>query len=356
MKRKYQDQLTKISRHKIAALVIISSLVVSLTSCKKDKSSSTDLVGDWVSLSSFAGKPRYDAVVFTIGNAAYVGLGYNGEDRLQDFWKYDPDMDSWTQVDNYIGVGRSGAVAFSVDGKGYVGLGYDGKSKLNDFYSFDPTQPKGHQWDTVDNFGGTARYGAVAFALGNAGYVGTGYDDYYRKDFWKFDPTQPRGQQWSEIANFRGEKRLDAAAFVIGSKAYLVTGVANANYWNDFYEFDPTADTVWKEKGKITDALDDSEVDDDYTSLIGIGKVAFAINGKGYLATGGQGTVGKIVWEYTPETDTWIQKTSMEGTERIDAVGFGLGNRGYVTTGRTSSYYFDDIWGFDPFTEYNESN
>jgi predicted porin len=77
----------------------------------------------------------------------------------------------------------------------------------------------------------------------------------------------------------------------------------------------------------------------------------FSIGTKGYLATGGQ-TTGVECWEYNPGTDVWIEKTSFEGTIRSDAVGFTIGNRGYVVTGRSGSFYFDDIWALDPDATY----
>jgi predicted porin len=40
----------------------------------------------------------------------------------------------------------------------------------------------------------------------------------------------------------------------------------------------------------------------------------------------------------------------------MDAVGFSIDNVGYITTGRSSSYYFDDIWAFDPNAEYEEED
>ncbi|MGB8492147.1 MAG: galactose oxidase, partial [Bacteroidales bacterium] len=97
----------------------------------------------------------------------------------------------------------------------------------------------------------------------------------------------------------------------------------------------------------------DETFDDKYTTIVGTGKVGLSIGGKGYLATGGQ-TSGVETWEYNPAQDLWTEKTNFEGSARTDAVGFVLDNRGYVTTGKSSNYYFDDIWGFDPNAAYNE--
>jgi predicted porin len=85
-------------------------------------------------------------------------------------------------------------------------------------------------------------------------------------------------------------------------------------------------------------------------------KVAFSINGKGYIATGGAGNAGTSVWEYDPASDLWNKKTSFESTGRTEAVGFSIGGYGYVTTGMNSGYYFDDLWGFKPNDEQQSNN
>lgn len=43
-------------------------------------------------------------------------------------------------------------------------------------------------WSGIKDFSGTARSNAVGFAIGNFGYVGTGYDSLTTKDFWVYDP------------------------------------------------------------------------------------------------------------------------------------------------------------------------
>ena len=139
---------------------------------------------------------------------------------------------------------------------------------------------------------------------------------------------------------------------VIDGKGYILTGIDNGTYETDMWEYDPDTD-VWTKMRPITNSSDES-YDNDYTSIVGTSKVGFSINGKGYLATGGQST-SKDVWEYNPKTDLWIQKTSFEGSARADAVGFAIGDLGYVATGKNGSY-FDDIWSFNPEAEYNKND
>ena len=321
-------------------MILIFSMFVLVPTCKEEEEEEEDLIGNWVKLSDFEGVARADAVVFTIGNKAYVGTGYDGSNRLNDFWEYDPELNNWTRKADFPGVPRNGAVGFGTDSKGYIGTGYDGINRLNDFWQYDPVTDT---WDSISTFGGTARYGAVAFAINNKGYVCSGYDGNYLKDLWEYDPLTG---QWNQKLSLSGAKRRDAVAFVIENKAYIGTGINNGTYEYDFWEYDPLTDQ-WNKKRSIANVTDE-EYDDDYSGITGTNKVAFAINGEGFIATGGAGSAGTAVWEYNPASDLWQQKTSLEASGRTEAVGFAIDETGYVTTGRNSGSYFDDLWGFKP--------
>jgi N-acetylneuraminic acid mutarotase len=188
-------------------------------------------------------------------------------------------------------------------------------------------------------------------AISNKGYVGTGFDGNNLKDMWEYNPAT---DTWIQKTSIGGSKRRNATTFVIGTKGYLLTGEDNSEYMSDLWEYDPGTDT-WTKKRSIADVTTET-FDDKYTTIAGVGKVGFTINGKGYLATGGK-TAGTEVWEYNPSTDLWQEKTAFEAsTPRQDAVGFAIANRGYVTTGKSQSAYFDDIWAFDPDAALNEND
>jgi len=74
-------------------------------------------------IETFNGAARDGAVSFTIGDVVYVGLGFNSNGTLKDFWKYSKEDDAWTQIADFAGDARTNAVAFTLNGKGYVGLG-----------------------------------------------------------------------------------------------------------------------------------------------------------------------------------------------------------------------------------------
>jgi N-acetylneuraminic acid mutarotase len=327
------------------SLLVLVSLLFIFPACSDDDDDDSTLVGNWVNLSDFEGVSRSDAVGFSIGTRGYIGTGYDGTDVLRDFWEYNPDKDTWMQKADFPGAGRLGAVGFGMDSTGYIGTGYDGLNRLKDFWEYKPTT---NSWTRKADFGGSARYGAVGLAINNKGYLGTGYDGNYLKDFWQFDPI---ANSWVQKVSVGGSKRKDAAAFVIDGKAYIGTGINNGSYDIDFWEYSPELDS-WTEKNSLTNVSDET-FDDGYTSITGVSKVAFTINSKGYYATSGSGA-SKDIWEYNPGTDRWIQKTYFEGSSRTEATGFVIGNRGYITTGRNSSSYYDDIWGFDPEETYNE--
>jgi|WetSurMetagenome_2_1015567.scaffolds.fasta_scaffold262625_1 N-acetylneuraminic acid mutarotase len=316
-----------------------------LNSCQKTEDD--DLTGNWVRLSDFDGLARCDAVGFSIGIKGYIGTGYDGDKRLSDFWEYDVSKNSWTQKADFPGIARNSAVGFGTDSKGYIGTGFDGKNKLNDFWEYDPPA---NSWTRKSDFQGSARYAAIGMSINNLGYIGTGFDGNYTKDFWEYNPET---DAWTQKTSIGGSKRKDASCFQINGKGYIVTGIDNGTYQTDLWEYDPSTD-IWTKKRPVSNTSDE-DYDNEYSSIIGISKVGFALDGKGYLATGGQSS-GTDVWEYDPSTDLWVERTAFEGSLRADAVGFSIGNLCYLTTGKSGSYYFDDLWSFEPGATYNEDD
>src|SRR5690606_2682064 len=124
-------------------------------------------LGNWVRTTPFKGSRRGGSIVFTIGEKAYVGLGYNGDKYFTDFYEFDVNEGFWRNIAPFPGVPRERAVAFSVNGKGYVGLGYnrdEDTEELRDFWEFDPTKDPEDRWTQLTNFDGVARYNAVGFS------------------------------------------------------------------------------------------------------------------------------------------------------------------------------------------------
>lgn len=197
----------------------------------------------WTKKANFAGMSRTDAIGFSIGNKGYIGPGLssydgNGGFISQDFWEWDQATNVWTEKAAFAGDPRSAAVGFSIGTKGYIGLGYDGYGgNKSDFWEWDQETDK---WTEKAAFAGGPRSGAVGFSIGNKGYIGTGigegpnYASY--RDFWEWDQST---NVWTQKVNFGGTSRYAAVAFSIGNKGYIGIGKDRTNYPIDFWEYDP---------------------------------------------------------------------------------------------------------------------
>jgi N-acetylneuraminic acid mutarotase len=314
------------------SLALCAALV---TGCSSDDSTT---IGNWVTGTVFDGAPRSSAVSFVIDDYGYTGTGYDGDDYLKDFWQYDINGGYWVQKADFPGEGRSSAVGFSVNSDGYIGTGYNGTDELGDFYKYNPTD---NSWTPIADFGGTTRRAAVGFGSATTGYVGSGFDgDNDKKDFWKYNPNT---NSWEEMFGFGGNKRREGVTFTIGTNVYFGTGSSNGLNVDDFWVFDTNTE-VWT---KLKD-LDD---DDNY-SVERSNAVGFSIGSYGYI-TGGD---GNSVWEYDPSTDEWDEKTNFEGTPRQDGTAFYTDSHAFILLGKYGNYYFDDMYEFMPFDEYDDED
>ena len=327
----------------VKKLYAVAFTVLLYMGCNGVESSSPD-EGNWVEESDFEGATRSGAVSFVINDLAYVGTGYDGEDRLNDFWRYDPSRNSWFRIADFPGNPRNAAVAFTADGKGYVGSGYDGNRELRDFWEYDPAVD---QWRQIDDLPGAARFGAVAFTLNGRGYVGTGNDgDNNLKDFYQYAPAS---DSWVQISSMGGSKRQGAFAFVIGDFAYTGGGIHNGQYQEDFWRYNLTTD-LWE---RMNDLDDD---DTGNTLVLREYASAFSIGEYAYLSVGKRNSNVVDTWRYSPLEDEWEELTEFEGTAREQAAAFVIADMGFVCTGRNINDRFDDIWSFRPLEEFDDED
>ena len=327
--------------------LLIGSSLFFLYSCTKSTASTTDTVGNWVRRSDFDGVARSEAVSFVVGDTAFIATGYDGSVRLNDVWKYDVDNNFWIQRAAFPGDARSSAVAFTTATKAYITTGFNGLIKLKDTWEYTPST---NSWVKKADFGGTARVDAVAFGISNKGYVTTGNDGNDLKDFWQYDPAT---DAWTQKVSLGGSKRSAAVAFVYKGLGYVVTGINNGLTVNDFWVYDPIADK-WAEKNFISNVSTDTF--DDAYAIVRNNAAAFVMGDFAYVCCGESGSIIKTVWEYNFATDLWLKKTDWEGLERTGAVGFGVKNRGFLGTGRNSTFRFDDFREFLPTVTYDAND
>jgi len=333
-------------------LLLLASLLPAalfFSGCKE----STDW-GDWVELKEFSGTTRSDAASFVIGDNAYVFGGYDGDYRLSDLWMMNTENDTWTQMADladFGGAARNSASAFAIGTNGYIGLGFDGNDYLKDFWQYNSQT---NSWTRKADFAGTARYGAIGFALDGKGYMGTGYDDKYQNDIYRYDPA---ADTWTQTSNL-GNKRVNAAVFVYNNEAYVLGGSKDGAAVPEFQKFTPSTQ-AWssKENGNALASISDATTegfDDNYDNLAREYPCVFVIESregpvKAYMTCGQKGgTLLNDTWEYDFAKDRWKTTTEFQGTTRVQAVALTVNGRGMILTGRNSVYRFDDVWEFLP--------
>jgi len=274
---------------------------------------------------------------------------------------------AWNQKTKFPAVGRHRGTGISIGDKGYIGLGHMNGTGTNviydDWWEFDPAT---NSWTQKASYP-TPNYGALAFSVGNKGYVGGGTQ--LGNEFYEFDPIT---NIWSSIADCLNEYPSDETAFTINDKGYILSG-------SDFLEYTPATDT-WMYKatcplsgwgltsfsinnsGFIKEGVDLYEYKqsaDQWTSrasfpgLTNNGAPAFSIGNKGYVVTGYSGFLNPVnseMWEYDPALNSWMQLSDFEGTSRRFAVAFTIGAKGYFGTG-TNGTNMNDFWEFNPSLE-----
>jgi len=206
-------------------------------SYKKDFYEYNPATNTWKAIADFPGTRQY-ASAFSVGDAGYVGLGWNSSNYYQDFYKYNPTTNAWTEVATFTGGKRRGANAFVVDGKAFVGFGENNSTaSTRDLYSFDPAGNSGlGSWTKMEDSNDDLPVRKFGFALviNSKAYIVGGIN---QSDCWQYEPAT---NTWTQVTSFEGPSRSYAAGFTIGNLGYYGTGSSGTNT-DDFWAFDPTA-------------------------------------------------------------------------------------------------------------------
>ena len=190
-------------------------------------------------------------------------------------------------------------------------------------------------WVESSSFDGDARGNAVAFVIGDKGYLVSGYDgDDHLNDLWEYNK---EGDFWVQKANFEGAPRSSAVGFSINGLGYFGTGYDGDNKLNDFWSYNPESNS-WTQKA-------------DFAGTARYGAIGFAVAGNGYIGTGYDGSELKDFWKYDVNANEWTQAIGFGGNKRKDAVAFVIGDKAYVGTGIRNGSYENDFYVFDGTTE-----
>lgn len=290
--------------------------------------------GVWTQKADYTADARTSACGFVIGTGGYLGCGFDSASFRRSFQVYNPATNTWLDVMSLGGINGSGlsrdaAVAFAIGNKGYVGTGQGSIPYLNDFWEYNPVTDA---WTQKVNFPGTARRKAVGFSNGSKGYIGLGQDvNGFRNDLYEYDPGS---NTWTTKAPFPGTPRQLAAVFVIGTNAYIGTGDDGVNK-ADMYKFNSTANS-WN---PITA----------FPGLPRKGATAFAVNGYGYLGTGYDNSLSNVsdIWRYSEQSNSWSMVAPFGGGARSNMVALTIGSLAYAGTGYEGTVK-KDWWEFSP--------
>jgi len=202
--------------------------------------------------------------------------------------------------------------------------------------------------DWVQRFqiGGWPRSGASTFVLGDTGYIVAGFNssnDSCLSDLWQFDPVK---NNWVQKAFLPGIARHSGVGFTIGNKGYIATGYnpnTTPQYFQDCWEYDPTIN-AWNQKANLPD-IEGPGTGARYDA------VGFGIGNYGYVGTGYNGSWLKDFWKLDPVANTWVQITNIPGNKRSAAVAWVYQNVAYITTGTNNGTELHDFWKYDPSSQ-----
>lgn len=235
-------------------------------------------------------------------------------------------------------------VTFGVENKGYV---LRGELGLQTYRVWEYNISNG-SWTPKGLFPGTVRLGGTIVVMGTKVYFGLGLDfdnganEVYFHDWWEYDAAT---DQWTQKADFPSSARTNTTAFAAASKVYVVGGTdqqVSNTYLKQTWQYDP-ASNAWEQKANLPGGARD------YAAGFGIGN-------KGYVGTG----KGKVMilnnpltiyfndfYEYNALTNTWTQKASYPEATRHGAFSFMIRGNGFIGGGYNASAGYRDLYMYD---------
>lgn len=165
---------------------------------------------------------------------------------------------------------------------------------------------------------------------------------------------------WVKRGQFDGPARAGAVSFVINDTAYVGTGInknatgnyvdENGNlllqngYLKDFWKLSmPPVSTGNDQTGYTWTQVE--ELPGTFRAYA----VGFNIGNTGYVGTGiSSDGINFLRDFYAFDGKVWTAKANFPGSARAYAVGFGLGSKGYITTGFDGANTVKDNFSYDP--------
>ncbi len=295
----------------------------------------------WNQSSNFIGPGRHHPITFSNDDFGFVFSG----SYLTDAYKYDKSNDSWLQLQDIPFLGRGYAYGVTIGNKAYMGFGSTNNGDYpNDWWEYNMDTDV---WIQLQSFPDYGREHPAMISVNDKIYVGCGSNgDGNLGDWWEYNIIT---DQWSQKSDFIGYNRHHPYYFGIGDYAYLGFGHGSdfgpgsnpntsVSVYNDFYRYDPNNDT-WLELS-------------DFPSEARVAGTQFSFNGKGYILSGDGDDHSPLdtgeFWEYSPDTDTWIQLASHPGDAIWAPGSFVIGCDVYFLLGQNTiiSNYPNTLYNF----------
>ena len=267
-----------------------------------------------------------------IGNKAYIVLGSDPGSHFEDapkfsLYAYDPATNTWSKKANTPEQTLNGGLAFAVGTRGYFALsgGVWEYESTSDTWTKKLLPPPG-----------SSQF-KIGFGIGAKAYV-VGID----RDFWEYDPTTgsfTRKADYPSPASFNL-----ASGFNIGNRGFITATQDPLDPVNrdGLWEYQPSTNS-WIERPR-------------FGGTINLGSTGFSVAGKGYVTTAYQFSPSvdfseTHLWQYDTLQNSWTEKAPLPDP-RTAAVGFGIGNKGYIAFGtrsyRTGRPAANDLWEYTP--------
>jgi len=201
-------------------------------------------------------------------------------------------------------------------------------------------------WVARSGFDGNGRSGAVSFVIGDTAYVATGYDGTVRySDMYAYDAG---ADQWIQRASMPAAAgtRNAATAFAVGNRGYIVGGYDGVNKLQDVWEYNQSTGQ-WTQKTNLPDPPSSN-----LGSGARYGAVGFGIGNYGYICSGYTGSHTKDLWRFNPSNNSWTQMKSMNTpNKRTGAVALVYNDTAYIVSGSNNGVMNSEVARYNPSTD-----
>lgn len=287
-----------------------------------------------------------------VGDCLYIFGGYDGSNRVNDFYKFNFKASKWSQiaVTGASPSARDRHVVVSYCDKIYIFAGYDGNNRVNDFWQYDTEH---EAWSLVDAALGnppTPRHSHSGVEYDGSMYIFAGYDGNYRSDFHRYNFAQ---RKWSTVS-VKGtvpKARYRTSAVAYKNRMLVVGGHDGAKHLNDFYQFN--FDSLEWSFVETTGQVPPPSPRDSHSAVI--------CGDSMYLFGGSTGSARNDLYSFSFETDQWHEVRPATGSgpkanvpcPRFCHTCDMYSNSLFIFGGYDGQQRLNDFWQFKLATEVN---